>query len=233
MADGPVLLSTRPLPEALIQAVLERGIRIETCSFIETVPIQTIETISEIEAALRMTATVIFTSQQAVEAVAAVSDGIFPDWQLYCTGPATANAVKEHFGEENIDGTARDANSLATLIIERSDSDEFIFFCGDARRPELPERLQEAGRQVWEIVVYETIPVYQQLHRTYAGILFYSPSAVESFFRKNTLPEHCIAFAIGETTATAIRKFSSNMIVLADSPNKEDLVQKALEIFTT
>ena len=87
-----------------------------------------------------------------------------------------------------------------------------------------------AGILVTEIVVYETIPVHHKLNQSFAGVLFYSPSAVESFFVNNRLDPRTLVFAIGDTTATTIRKFCSNKIILADKPGKEGLAKKAIDI---
>ena len=137
----------------------ESGIAIEIESFIETEPIQSIEVQQEIENALLQSAVVVFTSMNAVEAVATYSDEQQPDWDIYCIGTATKRLVAEHFGEHAIAGTASDASELAELIIKEGMSDEVIFFCGGQRRDELPSILNDAGIEVDEIAVYQTIEV--------------------------------------------------------------------------
>ncbi|GAO41786.1 uroporphyrinogen-III synthase [Flavihumibacter petaseus] len=234
MDEQPVILSTRPLPDALVQAALEQGVTIDISPFIDTVPVDTIEVISEVETALQLSITVIFTSQNAVEAVGSIlPHEAPPEWRIYSIGEATREAVVHYFGEDRLAGTAPDAEALADLIIEEDEGDEVYFFCGDKRRPELPEKLEEAGIMLTEIVVYETILLPHAIKNHYAGVLFFSPSAAESFFSLNQLEEHTIAFAIGKTTAAAIRRFTNNMIITADAPDKDNLVMKALEILTT
>jgi len=63
-------------------------------------------------------------------------------------------------------------------------------------------------------------------------VLFFSPTAVQSFFRQNKLPAETILFAIGSTTAAEIRKFSTNNIIISDEPGKESLVRKMMEYFS-
>lgn len=225
------ILCTRPLPEWLINEAAESGVSIEIESFIETESIQSIEVQQEIENALLQSAVVVFTSMNAVEAVVAESDGQQPDWNIYCIGTATKKLVQQHFGEQAIAGTAPDASELAELIVEETMADEVIFFCGDQRRDELPSILNDAGIEVNEIVVYQTIEVSHKIKKDYSGVLFFSPSAVRSFFKKNKLAEKTIAFAIGNTTANEIKKFSSNKIIISDEPGKENLVQKMIEYF--
>ena len=111
-------------------------------------------------------------------------------------------------------------------------SDEVIFFCGGQRRDELPSILNDAGIEVDEIAVYQTIEVPHIIKKDYHGILFFSPSAVRSFFKVNKANGKTILFAIGNTTAAEIKKFSNNKILVSDEPGKESLVQKAIEYFT-
>ncbi|MBL7770881.1 MAG: uroporphyrinogen-III synthase [Flavipsychrobacter sp.] len=226
----PRLLTTRPLADATILEAKKRGVEISTLSFIDTAPIHTAEIIEEIQAALLMSTTVVFTSMNAVESVVEIMQDQQPDWQIYCIGQTTKSLIEKYFGEDRIIGTADNAVALADRIIEDELSDEVVFFCGDQRRPELPDMLFAAGILVTEIVVYETIPIHHKLNESIAGVLFYSPSAVESFFVNNKLEPRTLVFAIGDTTATTIRKFCSNKIILADKPGKEGLAKKAIDI---
>ena len=98
-----------------------------------------------------------------------------------------------------------------------------IFFCGDQRRNDLPEILSKNDIEVQEIVVYETIPVSKKIEEHYHGIMFFSPSAVNSFFLNNKLPSSTILFAIGNTTAEELKKHSTNTIITSDDPGKVDL----------
>jgi len=226
------ILCTRPLNNLLVNDVKAAGITIDEISFIATEPIQTIEVQQEIEQALLLSATVVFTSMNAVDAVAAWQNEQQPDWSIYSIGTTTHKLVKENFGEESVAGTANSAAELAELIAEDRFIDKVIFFCGDQRRDELPDILRQNNIEVNEITVYQTIAVPNKITRAYHGILFFSPSAVESFFSINKIPEQTILFAIGYTTATAIKKFTNNKIIISDEPGKENLVWKMMEYFT-
>ena len=225
------ILSTRPLNDSLVDEAKAAGISIDEFSFIETEPIQTIEVQQEIEQAYLQSATVVFTSMNAVDAVVTWQDGQQPDWVIYCIGNTTKQLVKENFGANSVAGTAGSAAELAERIVEENDIKEVIFFCGDQRREELPAILRNSNIDVHEIVVYQTIPVHHKIEKTYNGILFFSPSAVESFFMKNKLPEQTILFAIGNTTATEIKKFINNKIIISEEPGKENLVKQMIEYF--
>lgn len=225
------ILCTRPLNEALVKEAGEAGIDIDELSFIETEPIQSIAVQQEIEQAFLQTATVVFTSMNAVEAVAFYLEDSQPDWKLYCIGTTTYQLVRKYFGGEKIAGTAYDAASLAESIVKDHLSAEVTFFCGDLRRDELPGILINNDINVNEIVVYQTIAVPHKINKTYHGILFFSPSAVTSFFKKNKLTDTTILFAIGNTTANEIKKYTNIKIVISDEPGKQNLVNKMMEYF--
>lgn len=225
------LLSTRPLPQALIEDALQKGIMIDMVSFIETTSILNLDIQQEIEMALLQRIPVVFTSMNAVDAVVNEAHGMKPDWQIYCIGHTTKEKVVAYFGEASVYGTAANAAELAAVIIENEDPQEVYFFCGNQRRDTLPEMLSDHNFLVTEIEVYQTIEATHTIEKNYAGILFYSPSAVKSFFKTNQAGPHTLFFAIGETTADEIKKFSANQVIIADEPGKENLVLQASSYF--
>lgn len=226
------LLSTRPLSKSLIAEAATTGIAIDELSFIETEPILDITTQQEIEQAYLQSATVVFTSMNAVDAVLAWQDTQQPDWVIYCMGNTTKQLLQQSFGKQCIAGTAKNATELAELIATESEAEEVIFFCGEQRRDELPVMLRKKGIHVHEILVYETIHTPHKINTNYQGILFYSPSAVSSFFSNNNIPAETILFAIGNTTAKTIQHFCSNTIVVGKAPGKEELARQAIEYFS-
>ena len=225
------ILCTRPVDESIIDVCAANNISVEVISFIDTTPIETVEVQQEIENALLLSTAVVFTSMNAVEAVAEFLFDAQPGWRIYCMGNTTQQLVKKYFGEDCIAGTAIDAAALADVIIS-ADEEEVIFFCGDIRRDELPKALESNNINVQEIVVYETIAVPHKIEKDYHGILFFSPSAVESFFSANKAAAQTVFFSIGNTTAAAIKKYSDNKIIIGDEPGKNALIEKVLEYFT-
>ena len=227
-----LILSTRPIDAPLINEAKHQNIEIDILSFIETVQIRSIEVQQEIENALLKSSAVVFTSMNAVEAVANELDGHQPNWKIYSIGNSTRQLVKKYFGEEAIAGTAESAAELAELIVEEDNSDDIFFFCGEQRRDELPDILRSNDFDVNEIVVYQTIQVKHKIEKTYHGILFFSPSAVQSFFSNNKISDKTILFAIGNTTATEIKKYTNNKIITDDEPSKENLVMEMIRYYT-
>jgi uroporphyrinogen-III synthase len=225
------ILCTRPISNELIEDAASRGIQIDVISFIETEPIESVEIQQEIEQVLLLSATVVFTSMNAVEAVGAQLEDQRPDWRIYTMGAASKQLVKEYFGEESIAGTGSSAAELAEQIVEEADTDEVYFFCGDQRRDEIPSILKNNHIDVHEIEVYKTVAVPHKIKDHYDAVLFFSPSAVQSFYSHNKSGTNTILFAIGKTTAAEIKKYSPGKIIIGDSPAKENLVREALDFF--
>jgi uroporphyrinogen-III synthase len=223
------ILSTRPLEAELIEQAVEKHIVIEVVPFIQIDLILT----EGIRSLASRTLTVIFTSVNAVKAVVETLGATPVDgWKIFCIGAATRRMVVQHFGSTAVAGTAPSAAALADEILRQAPA-EIFFFCGDQRRDELPDKLSAAGVRVNEWVVYRTVQTPQVVAGQYDGIAFFSPSAVESFFSVNTLTAATTLFAIGSTTADALRKCCSNSVIVSPSPDQEALVQQIIDYFQT
>jgi uroporphyrinogen-III synthase len=173
------------------------------------------------------TATVVFTSKHAVTSL---TDGDLQsfgkvEWQVYCLDGATKAAVHDRLPEATIRATADSAAELAEKIITDGVK-EAIFFCGDHRRDELPQLLSSREIKLQEVIVYKTEPVPVQLGKEYAAVLFFSPSAVESFFNQHKLSKDAACFAIGETTASAIRERTKNEIITCSRPAETEMLNQ-------
>jgi uroporphyrinogen-III synthase len=226
------ILSTRHVGEAWMKDALSQNISVDEIPFIKTNPLLTDKTLREIGQNLTKSSTVVFTSVNAVEAVALKLSSQGPNWKIFCMGYATKQSVEKYFGEKSVAGIANNAKELAGEIINAKIKD-VIFFCGDQRRKELQQLLKQNKIEVNEIIVYETVVTPQKIERNYDGILFFSPSAVRSFFQKNQLNNETVLFAIGNTTADEIKKFTTNKIVISDEPEKRILLEKVISYFKT
>ncbi len=114
--------------------------------------------------------------------------------------------------------SVRNASQLADVIIA-DDIKEIVFFCGDRRRDELPEKLRSKGINVIEVVVYTTIETPHAIEENYNGVVFFSPSAVKSYFTDNCPDPNVIFYTMGETTAAEIKKYCNNQIEIGDFRN--------------
>lgn len=232
LAYKTYILSTRPLPNPIITMAAEKGVGVDSYSFIETDELDTLEVQQAIAAAALQTETVVFTSMNAVESVIHKLKGQIPDWNIYCMGHTTKELAAAYFGEKAIVNTGIHALQLADAIIETGQVETVLFFCGNRRRAELPQQLAAAKIAVREVVVYETRNLTHPITRAYDGILFFSPSAVESFFSQHQLPVYSIVFAIGTTTEAAVKNYCNNQIIVGQSPEKALLAAEAVQFFS-
>lgn len=231
------ILSTKPLADSLIAEANRYGVHIHCEAFIKTHPVINADFQQKIKVLADTSAYVVFTSTSGVLAVAnhylpAVANGSkAPGWKIFCLETATLQEVQQHFSKEQVLATAGYGKHLAQHIIQHGQVDKVIFFCGNQRRDELPGILRENGITVEEYVVYETIATPVKDTSYYHGILFFSPSAVKSFFSQNTLAPSTVCFAIGTTTAEALNAFTDNKIIISTATSAEQMVQTTVSYF--
>lgn len=224
------ILSTGPLPEAAIEEAAAQNIIVDVRPFIETRPKIDDAIAEQIQQLFQKPITVVFTSSNAITAVAQFFRKPI-HWKIYCVGVTTAKLSEQLF-QIPILGSADNAATLADIILKAGTS-EIFFFCGNIRRDELPQKLRSANILVNEIVVYETVPTPHVISEHYDAVLFFSPSAVQSFFLTNRIHSETKLFAIGETTAEAIRRHTKSPVIVAQNPSKEFLVKQVATYFNT
>lgn len=225
------ILSTRPVGKALIQEAALHNIIIDEISFIKTEEIIDSSIAKKIEQLSHENINAVFTSMNAIEAVRKFIPSK-SSWKIFCIGNTTMKLLKKIFGEENIAGIGDNALHLAENIISHPAIKKVYFFCGDQRRDELPAKLKEYNVEIEELVVYKTIETSHEILKKYDGILFFSPSAVQSFFSKNSISPGTKVFAIGSTTANALKLFTQQHVITADMPGIKNLVCQAINYFS-
>jgi uroporphyrinogen-III synthase len=227
------ILSTRPLAQTVMVKAQDKSVTIDTASFIETNNIIEPVLAERICRLALQDVSAVFTSMNAAEAVidCLEANGLVPDWTIYSLGGITHTIIKQYFNESEIIADATNAIELATSIIE-DEAEEVVFFCGNQRREELPTLLKEEDIKVNEVIVYETIETPVKIDKKYNGILFFSPSAAKSFFSINNIDADTVLFAIGTTTAQALKQLSINKVLVGALPNKEHLAENAIDYFT-
>lgn len=223
------ILSTKTLNPPVKKELEQNGFVLMEANFIAIENIidqQTIESINSIKDG----DTIIFTSANAVEMV---KDHIDHDIAInvFCISGKTKETVQSLLPKAIIIDAAAYGKKLAEKIIA-SAVKEVIFFCGDIRRDELPALLQQRNIAVEECTVYKTIQTPKQVNEQFDAVLFFSPSAVKSFFSLNRLNENVVCFSIGTTTADEIKNITSNKIIIADIPTQDHLALKIKTHFT-
>lgn len=170
--------------------------------------------------------TLLFTSQNAVNAI--LNHRKIEDLKLkttFCVGLKTKALLQENgFKVEVYTSYAEDLAEIISLIYA---DESFTFFSGNLRRDTLPNALAENGIRFNEIQVYETELISQKTTSNPDGILFFSPSAVESYLKLNTIKNE-ICFAIGKTTAAELENHKIKNIKIAATPTIESVINKAI-----
>ena len=168
----------------------------------------------------------IFTSQNGVESVLRNNKITeIKTKKCFCVGEKTKALLEENDFEVIVDSDY--AAELASDIFNHYSKNSFTFFCGNIRKDVLPEALRLAQITLDEIEVYETVLTTHKIDFTPDGILFFSPSAVESYLKENKIEdENC--FCIGNTTAEALKYVTPSRII-ANQPNIESVIMKCLE----
>lgn len=184
----------------------------------------------------RKEATVIFTSKHAVHTLAEFISGEnvqkgFPQWNIYTISNITLKSVSLLFPNSVIQGEAGNAGGLARRIIENKTVKEVNFFCGDIRRDTIPDTVKRHGIRVNEFIIYVTIPVPHLITEEYDGYVFFSPSAVESFFSANEIQKTKACFAIGGTTASTIKGKADNKIIIAEEQDAANMIASVINFY--
>lgn len=168
----------------------------------------------------------IFTSQNAVESVLRNKKiAEIKTKKCFCVGDKTKALLQQNDFE--VLECSDYAAELASLICNKYPKGSFTFFCGTIRRDVLPDALQLAQIVLDEVEVYETILTSHKIDFVPNGILFFSPSGVESYLQENKI-ENEVCFCIGNTTAEALKIVTSTTII-ANQPTVESVVMKCIE----
>jgi hydroxymethylbilane synthase len=164
---------------------------------------------------------VVITSKNAVESL--LTNFSAPELQfknIYCVGRRTKRMVEKRIGK--VAHTEANAKKLAEYLIEYIDGTEVTYFCSDLRLDDLPNILTENKIVVNEVEAYQTKFDADKVEANLEGVMFYSPSTVESFLKQNKA--NGIAFCIGETTAKVAKQYFKEVRV-AKVPTVESVIE--------
>jgi uroporphyrinogen-III synthase len=213
------ILSTKTLSDEQRQVFVDANIDLLEQDFIEIENINfELKSINE---------NLIFSSQNAVLSLIEQQD-----WEklksktVFCVGIKSKELLEQNgFSVAVYMDYASELAEIITLIYNK---EKFTFFSGNLRKETLPKALKEAKIIFNEIEVYQTklAPFKISAAEKFDGILFFSPSGVESYLKDNKIKtETC--FCIGETTASALQKITKN-IIIAEIPTIEDVIEECI-----
>ena len=176
----------------------------------------------------------IFTSKNAVKAfanhIAAYKIKVDKKSIFFALSGETQQALVDEGYKVLI--TKDNAIGLANEIISTNNEKQFVFFCGNKRRNVLPDAMYNAGLQLKEVVLYKTILQAKKIEVAYQAVLFFSPSAIKSFFEGNTLAKSVQCFCIGYTTANTLKEYKiNNKVKVISFPSQQVMIDEVLHYF--
>ncbi len=212
------ILSTKVLLSPQKQALLNEGFSVTEANFIKTESSDfDLKGIND---------NLIFTSQNAAQSVLLHPKcSALKAKNVFCVGLKTKALLEEN--GFNVAVYVDYASDLAEIITLIYSNESYTFFSGNLRKETVPNALKEAKVNFNEIQVYETTLTPQKIKTTIDGILFFSPSAIESYLMENKIKNE-ICFCIGSTTAEALEKTTRN-IIIAEQPSVENVIEDVIE----
>ncbi|MCX6173046.1 MAG: uroporphyrinogen-III synthase [Flavobacterium sp.] len=215
------ILSTKKLLPNQKQEFLDANFTVIEEDFIET-------NIKNFELS-KINKNLIFTSQNAVQSILQHPKcNELKSKNVFSVGMKTKDLLTENgFKVLAYTGYAADLAEIISLIYSK---ESYTFFSGNLRQEVLSNTLKENGITFNEIEVYETNLIQKKIINKLDGILFFSPSAVESYLKLNAIKEE-MCFCIGETTAESLENKKVKNIIIAEKPSVENVIYEVIEYY--
>jgi len=213
------ILSTKKLSKALKKKFSDAKIELVEKNFIQTKSVSF--------KTPQLNNYLVFTSKKAVKSVLKSEVANVHSISCLCVGSKTKNFLEKN-GFKVIEN-ANYAEDLIQIIDAKYKSNSFTFFCGNIRKNTIPNYFQQNKIAYNEFVVYGTKLKPHKIKKEYEGILFFSPSGVNSFLENNSL-DNKTCFCIGTTTAKALENKTEN-IVIAAQPTVENVITEVIKYY--
>ncbi|MDG1685086.1 MAG: uroporphyrinogen-III synthase [Flavobacteriaceae bacterium] len=169
----------------------------------------------------------VFSSQNAVRSFLANPTASAHQNPMLCVGEKTKLLLEKN-GQKVIK-TAQNMLELVDFIQKTMKNEHFLHICGNRKLPHFATGMQSAEISYAEVTAYQTHLVSRLQTPEPQGLLFYSPSGVESYLQTNSIGASW-CFCIGETTATAVRPLTEHLTV-SPKPDADLLVAAAATHF--
>lgn len=226
MSSAPHIVSTRRLTSVKVDELKARGWMFTDHDFISKL----IHIPADLQAqAIRKH--VVLTSITGVKAFLEITRQLQLDtdhYQVYCISRGT----REYASASGLDikSSAPNATALADEILKDVEVKEVTHVSSNLRRDELSDKLNKAGVTVHEVIAYRTefTPIF--IDHSYDAIIFFSPSAVDSFHSLNPL-RHVTCFCLGKTTADYAKKEGYQHTYIPNAPSEDILLKTIMNYF--
>jgi len=212
------IVSTKKLKSNQKQFLLNAGFRLVEADFIQIIS-------HKINKASNYNF-LIFTSQNAVLSVLENENHpILKNKISFCVGIKTRQLLEENGFQ--VEQSFDYAEELVEYLLKYHSDKKFTFFSGNLRRDTIPNAFQKNNIIFEEIEVYQTVLTPHKMDNQVDGILFFSPSAVQSYVMENAITNE-ICFCIGTTTAAEL---TTNNKVIANQPTVENVIIQCINYF--
>jgi len=213
------LLSTKIISNKFKDLLIKNNYQIDQKSFIKILPYKSLINIS-------ISKNIIFTSKNAVNIIlnnSKIKKNLI-DKNIFCVGESTAELIINN--NLNLIKSEQNSKKLSEYIVSNfnNSKDSFTYFSGKKRFLELEMTLNENNIKIIVHEVYDTILTPKKIKDHYDGIIFYSPSAVKSFFKGNNSFKNTYGFCIGNTTAKELKSFSESFSISKSNSEENMLV---------
>ena len=164
---------------------------------------------------------VVITSKNGVEALL---DNFSKDElnfkNIFCVGRRTKKLIEQKIGP--VSHVEKNVQKLAEYLSRKLKKGQVTYFCSDLRLDTLPDVLSKNGIHVIEVIAYKTMHSPELISNDIVGVMFYSPSTVDSYLKENSTDK--VAFCLGESTAKQARKYFEKVEV-AKVPTVESVIE--------
>lgn len=226
MSSAPHIVSTRKLTSAKMHELQMAGWEFTDHDFISKL----IHVPTELNAQ-SIHKHVVLTSITGVKAFLQIVKQLHlnsEDYIVYCISRGTREYAAA--SKLNIKSTAPTASALADEILRDVEVKTVTHVSSNLRREELSEKLKNAGVAVHNVIAYRTEFTPLVLGSSYDGIIFFSPSAVDSFLSLNPL-QQVPCFCIGQTTADYAKQSGYKKTYIPVAPSEDILIQTIIEYY--
>ncbi|MEO8087983.1 MAG: hydroxymethylbilane synthase [Bacteroidota bacterium] len=194
-----VFISRNPRKDDYFQHVLSHhGFSVEGKSLIEmnSIPIRSVP----------VTDWIFFSSKNAVTFFFLQKPEL-GDQKFGCIGKSTAEAIRKYGKRADFIGYSTDTKMTGKQFASRVGSGTVLFPMAKGSMRSIQNGFVKSGQTI-DLTVYETLKTDVQIQVSDFDIfLFTSPSNVEAFFEKNRLTNSHKVIAMGDATASSLKKF--------------------------
>lgn len=238
LSKKPKILFTRNLSDNEQNIAKSNGLEVRIVPFIKTLNNYDKESIlNEILLLSDGIDAFAFTSQNAVKALLPLFSepqfySLLKTKMVFATGKKTTQTLDTQ-GIRLTRPPSNDVESLAKLIKNNGSVKMVVYFKGNLSLDILKTVLTNNDIEVIEKTIYHTSLTSEKIKDlgTFNGIVFYSPSAVESFLRSNQIDKNIPVFCIGDTTGTYLKNLITNEIIQPSEPESELLINRISNFF--